>query len=124
MSLFSELYFYAFLVASAFSFVLQRAIQSFNGSSSLAMTLITFVGAAAAILNPIFLVLGFWFMESWWHPIVCLVLGFVASLVAETVFTFLLMLLNPIANVVALFLVKVVTVIAIVVMYLSLFNVI
>lgn len=126
MTLFSETYFHAFLVADAFGYVLQRSIRGFCGSSGLAMMLTIFVGWATAILNPIFLILGFWFMESWWHPIVCWALGFIVSLVAETIFmllTPLLILLYPIANVIAL-LFYAVPIVAIVVMYLSLFNVI
>ncbi len=120
MSLFSEPYFYAFLVANSFCYVIQRASQSFNGSSSLAQTLLIFIGGIATLLNTIFLILGFWFMESWWDPIICFAISFCTSIAIGILFE----LIPQTARAFALILAKIVTIVAIVVMYQSLFDVI
>ncbi len=68
--MFSLNYFWTYIFAQFFSFMLRRTYTRFKGRSASYHALIGFLGILTALTNAIYLILGFWFMPEWWYPIV------------------------------------------------------
>ena len=99
--MFSLPYLYYYLVASFFSFMLQRSAMRSNGSASQSSSaldylvssyqspserfvsrnrgFLKFVGSICALASIVFIIIGFWYMPEWWYPLVFLGISILAS---------------------------------------------
>jgi len=128
--MFSLPYLYYYTVASFFSFMLRRsAMRSENNTSGGVDSIIAsynhsggfvennsgflkFLGSICALACVVFLVLGFWYMPEWWYPLVFIGISLLVTTflpMSDNTGGVLGMILSPIACVL---------------MYLSLFGVI
>ena len=99
--MFSLPYFYYYLVASFFSYMLRRSAVRSNGDGAKSGSSVDFIlssykspserfvsnnseflkflGSVCAIASVVFLVLGFWYMPEWWYPLVFIGLSLLAT---------------------------------------------
>lgn len=79
--MFSQIYFWTFIFASLFSFILRRVYVRFNGSSAAVKEITGLIGNVTYYANIIFLILGFWFMPKWWYPIALYLFSFLTTII-------------------------------------------
>lgn len=82
MEIFSTPYFWMFVAGALFISPMQFVVSSENSARS---TACAFVGTICMYAGYLFLILGFWFMGSWWHPIVCYAVRLLVSILIPPV---------------------------------------
>lgn len=112
--MFTQSYFWYFLVCSFFTFSCQRAALHFKGASYKVKLSMESMGILGTIVNVIFLALGFFYMGAWWFPLIMILLSVIINSI-----TFL-----PLPEVFVGVIGVVAVPITAVLMYLSLFNII
>lgn len=68
--MFTNAYFWYFIFAYFFSFLMKRVASRWNGANELARIAIYYISTICHIALIIFLIIGFWKMDHWWQPLV------------------------------------------------------
>lgn len=88
-------YFWTYIFASLFSFILLRVYKGFNGSSQALKTYLCLMGALTQVALLVFLIIGFWYMPEWWYPLVFFGCAFILKMIPIP--DYILMLIGIIA---------------------------
>lgn len=74
-------YLYYYLLASFFTFMLERAYRNGTLRGELTPYYLPALFSVCHIAEIVFLILGFWFMPHWWYPLVFLALSFLTNFI-------------------------------------------
>lgn len=77
---FSEPYLYYFLIVSFCAHMQLRMLKSPTLPPG-GFYLFTWIGGLGTLARIVFLILGFWFMPDWWHPITLFLMGLATSII-------------------------------------------
>lgn len=78
--MFSEPYLYYFLIVSFLAHLQLRMLKS-PVLPPAGLYLFTWIGGLGTLARIVFLILGFWFMADWWHPITLFLMGLATSII-------------------------------------------
>ena len=78
--MFHEPHFYYYLIVSFCTFLQLRMLKSPTLPPA-GFYLFTWIGGLGTLAKIVFLILGFWFMPAWWHPLAMFGLGLATSVI-------------------------------------------
>jgi hypothetical protein len=78
--MFSQIYFYCYVVASVSTFALADTMKSINPTNQSVIPLMGLIGLLVKVANFIFLALCLFYSEHWWYALAMWGIGFIVSI--------------------------------------------
>lgn len=99
--MFSQVYFYCYVLASVLTFALQGAMKKNNPANQSLIPMMGIVGLVTKISGFVFLILCLFYAEHWWHALAMWVAGFALSVLmpsnkVETLLGYLAVAVAPV----------------------------